>query len=143
MPGHCGLLPIPMTLPPTALLCICAPGLVPQPSRQVQQAYTALGSDRPQSSPNPTPPPLKETCTYTNCKLELERGSLKEGGTVVVTPCCQPVWPALLDVHAVDDFVVSCDLAHGRATVPQEDGSKPSPVRVKEKKISSGKLRRI
>ena len=63
--------------------------------------------------------------TYADCELELERWPLKERGTVIVTARCQPVRSALLDVHAVDDFVVSRDLAHGRATVPQEDGSKP------------------
>lgn len=69
--------------------------------------------------------PQEGMSTYANCKLELERWPLKERGTVIVTACGQPVRSALLDVHAVDDFVVSRDLAHGRATVPQEDGSKP------------------
>lgn len=70
-------------------------------------------------------PPSREKSTYANGKLEFEWWPLKEGGTVIVTARHQPVWPGLLDVHAVDDFVVSRDLAHRRATVPQEDGSKP------------------
>lgn len=67
----------------------------------------------------------REKSTYANCKLELEWWPLKEGGAVIIAARRQPVWPALLDVHAVDDFVVSRDLAHGRAAVPQEDGTKP------------------
>lgn len=56
--------------------------------------------------------------TYANCELELEWGSLKECSAVIIASCGQPVWPALLDVHTVDDFVVSCDLTHRRATIP-------------------------
>lgn len=51
-------------------------------------------------------------------------GSFKECSAVIIASCGQPVWPALLDVHTVDDFVVSCDLTHRRAAIPQEDCSK-------------------
>lgn len=51
----------------------------------------------------------REKSTYANCKLELEWWPLKEGGAVIIAARRQPVWPALLDVHAVDDFVVSRD----------------------------------
>ena len=56
--------------------------------------------------------------TYADCKLELEWWPLKERGTVIITARGQPIRSALLDVHAIDDLVVSCDLAHRRATVP-------------------------
>lgn len=62
-----------------------------------------------------------------NFKLELESWPLKECGAVIIAAHHQLVWPALLDVHTVDDLVVSRDLTHGRATVPQKDGSKLLP----------------
>ena len=74
-------------------------------------------------------PPSRAKPTYSNCELELERWPLKERGAVVVAASRQAVWPALLDVHAVDDFVVPCDLAHRGAAVPQEDGAEPSRER--------------
>lgn len=63
----------------------------------------------------------------TNCKLELKRWPLKECGAVNIAARHQPVWPAPLDVHTVDDLVVSRDLALERATVPQKDSSKLLP----------------
>lgn len=81
----------------------------------------------------------REKSTYANCELELEWWPFKERGAVIVTASHQPVWPALLDVHAVNDFVVSRDLSHRRATVPQEDSSKPLPnERDHRRKISPG-----
>lgn len=74
-------------------------------------------------------PPSRAKPTYSNCELELERWPLKERGAVVVAASRQAVWPALLDVHAVDDFVVPRDLAHRGAAVPQEDGAEPSRER--------------
>lgn len=83
------------------------------------------------------------TSTYANCELELEWWPLKECGTVIVTARGQPVGSALLDVHTVDDFVVSRDLTHGRATVPQEDSSKPSPRESQEENNQPwGRLKR-
>lgn len=75
-----------------------------------------------------TPPALRwPVATYADGELELEWGPLKERRAVIIASCRQPVWPGLLDVHAVDDFVVSSDLTHGRAAVPQEDSPKPLP----------------
>lgn len=89
----------------------------------------------------PPQSPEERKSTYAKCKLELERWPLKERSAVVVAPRGQPVRPGLFDVHAVYDFVVSCDLAHGGATVPEEDGAKSSPDKESKKKVSPGQAR--
>lgn len=82
-------------------------------------------------------PSDRRKSTYANGKLELERRPLKERGAVIIAACHQSVRPALLDVHTVDDFVVSRDLAYRRATVPQEDGSEPLPNERRHRKKES------